>query len=144
MASDWIGSIVECFMIIAKCWNSNYYQESWIKRTKQGEPTLLKFINTYVLLKTQNHQRLRRKRKRIDRISKCSHFTENMVSENFQHFRFFDPLKIQNTQNLVLKKFSILGSSVYAWFEKSTISVKVSLYRGPKKSSKSPILIPHC
>ena len=69
---------------------------------------------------------------------------KKMVSEIFQHFWFFDPLKIQNTQNVVLKKFSILGSSVYAWFEKSTISVKVSLYRGPQKSPKSPISIPHC
>ena len=42
----------------------------------------------------------------------------------------------QNVTILVLKKFSILGSSVYACFGKSVSLVKVSLYRGPQKSPK--------
>ena len=66
-----------------------------------------------------------------------------MASENFQHFRFFDPLIFQKWENLVHKKFSILGSPVYACFEKSVILIKVSLYTGPQKSPKSPISIPH-
>ena len=37
---------------------------------------------------------------------------------------------------LVHKKFSILGSPVYACFEKSVILVKVSLYRRPQKNQK--------
>ena len=65
------------------------------------------------------------------------------ASENFQHFRFFDPLIFQKWENLDHKKFSILGSPVYACFEKSVILIKVSLYTGPQKSPKSPISIPH-
>ena len=75
-------------------------------------------------------------------LTQYTSFSHNYVWRKSE--RLLTTKVAQNLTEFVLKKFSILGSPVYACFEKSVILVKVSLYRGPQKSSEITISIPHC